>query len=350
MSLYKDCASVHPEPEIEVLVEAGLTTTVSWEVLPGQAIEVASSIPGAAIYLNGEETGEVTPATLGCVESGTHAVQVRLLGATAGPDSVQTVEVGDGTVSVSFDLTPLPQQRGVLLEVFTATFCPNCPVAAAAAENLYAREEITSRGYATAKVHASWSGADVFYNEAGLLGRLDLFDGHSGLPKTYFSGTNPMVGVGGMTIEQLTDVYAARVTSVHDCPLGHPAALYWLDVDYIPGVELTGTVRIMLLRDLSQPCAMELWVLNYKDELVTRGLHGVETFYKVVREYKSGGTLPSLGLSAPGDYRDVEVRFTLDWDVDRQGNLWPEEIMGMIAFVQDMSTLEVFQMAHTSVP
>jgi len=349
-SLYKDCAAIHPDPEVEVLVEAGRTTVVSWEILPGQAIEVTSSIPGAAIFLNGHDTGRVTPATIGCVETGTHTVQVRLLGATAGTDSIRTVAVEDQIVQVSFDLSPLPQQRGVLLEVFTATFCPNCPIADAAAENLYDLEEIASRGYAGVQVHASWNNSDVFHNEAGLLGRLDLFDGHTGLPKTYFSGTNPMIGVGGMTIEQLTDVYRARVAAVHDCPLGHPAALYWLDVDYTPGVEIKGTVRIMMLRELTQPCALELWVLNYKDELVTRGLHGVETFYKVVREYKSGGSLPSLGLSAPGDYRDVEVRFSLDWDRDRQGNLWPEDIMGMIAFVQDMSTLEVFQMAHTPIP
>lgn len=350
LSLHKECAGIHPEPEVSVTVEAGRTTLLSWEILPGQAIEVTSSIPGASIILNGEDTGEVTPATLGCAETGLHTVQVRLVGATAGPDSVRTVEVTSQTVSVFFDLAPIPQQRGVLLEVFTATYCPNCPVADAAAENLHDRPEIASRGYAGVQVHASWGGSDPFYNEAGLLGRLNLFDAHSGLPKTFFSGTNPMVGVGGMTEEQLTDVYAARVSAVHDCPLGHPASLYWLDVDYTPGVEITGTVRIMLLRELSQPCALELWVLNYKDGLTARSPHGWDIFYKVVREYRSGGALPSLGLSSPGDYRDVQVRFALDWDVDRQGGLWPEDAMGLIAFVQDMSTREIFQMAHIPVP
>jgi len=50
-------------------------------------IYVVSDSAGAAIYLDGDDTGQVTPDTLRDVPNGTHVVTVRLTGFVSLPDS-----------------------------------------------------------------------------------------------------------------------------------------------------------------------------------------------------------------------------------------------------------------------
>jgi hypothetical protein len=75
--------------------------------VPKGSIAVLSSVPGAAIALDGEATGRVTPDTLSEVDEGTHVVRVFLAGFYP-PDS-QTVDVvADSVRTVEFDLVQIP--------------------------------------------------------------------------------------------------------------------------------------------------------------------------------------------------------------------------------------------------
>ena len=171
-----------------IQVEPGRGATVSWEVVPSQAIEVVSTMRGARIRLDGVDTGLATPATLAASNPAPHRVSVNLLGATAGADSAKTVEVGDASSSVEFALEPLPQARTGLVEIFTATYCPNCLAADAAAESLWTRRG-PQDGYIGLQVHTRWSGRDSLATPTSIARNLlygDLEGG--GIPATVFSG------------------------------------------------------------------------------------------------------------------------------------------------------------------
>ena len=93
-------------------------------------IYVVSDSAGAAIYLDGDDTGQVTPDTLKDVAIGSHVIKVRLTGFVSLPDSA-VVEVGGGELSqISFIMMPLAgSQKVVLLEHFTSVNCGPCPEA-----------------------------------------------------------------------------------------------------------------------------------------------------------------------------------------------------------------------------
>ena len=93
-------------------------------------IYVVSDSAGAAIYLDGDDTGQVTPDTLKEVPNGTHVVTVRLSGFVSLPDSA-IAEVSGGELSqISFVMMPLAgSSKIVLLEHFTSVNCGPCPEA-----------------------------------------------------------------------------------------------------------------------------------------------------------------------------------------------------------------------------
>lgn len=75
--------------------------------VPKGSIAVLSTVPGAAIALDGEATGRVTPDTLPDVDEGTHVVGVFLAGFF--PPDDQTVEVvADSVSTADFDLVQIP--------------------------------------------------------------------------------------------------------------------------------------------------------------------------------------------------------------------------------------------------
>ena len=66
----------------DVRIEAGVTTQVdaALAALGAGSIGVASTPPGAAIFVDGEPAGLATPATVPALPVGTHTVQLRLAG------------------------------------------------------------------------------------------------------------------------------------------------------------------------------------------------------------------------------------------------------------------------------
>jgi hypothetical protein len=100
--------------EQQVAVEAGQTTSVSAVLSPlpppAGSIAVSSTPPGAAIWLDGQDTGQVTPATLTAVSVGTHTLRLTLAGYQDYEQQVE-VEVGQ-TTSVSAVLSPLSPGHG----------------------------------------------------------------------------------------------------------------------------------------------------------------------------------------------------------------------------------------------
>ena len=88
-----------------VTVRHGETAEVHFTLVPlTGSIDVSSEPEGAAIYLDGEDTGELTPATLTDVPAGSHLVEARLSGYDA---ASSRVEIEEGiTATLSFTLSP----------------------------------------------------------------------------------------------------------------------------------------------------------------------------------------------------------------------------------------------------
>ncbi|MCA9729795.1 MAG: PEGA domain-containing protein [Candidatus Eisenbacteria bacterium] len=344
----KDCSEISPSSELEVEIDPGTTRDVRWDVaIADGGVEVTSSMRGAAIALDGEPTGEVTPATLTCLEPGPHTVSVELFGADA--VAPKDIDVSSGVQQVSFQLEPLSQSRGAVMEVITATNCPNCGPVDAAAESLWTQTDLFSRGAFSIQIHTRWSIVDVFHTQSTLDRNLYYGDQErQGLPWRITNGMTAARGAGSGNIPNLIQAMRGEVEPFLDGDHGAPiAALYWTNTYRNAGQNVGGTLRVVMLADADAPEDTEVLGLDYKDRLVTFvAIHGRdETFYRVVRNIDSAGTLADLGLLHRGDWVDLDFQFDVSWDTD-----WTEEGMGLVALVQNLATDEIYQAVHVYLP
>ncbi len=348
----KECARIGPEASLEVTIPRGGRAVAQWSVEPGSAIEVVSNLRGAVIRLDGAPTGRVTPATLACIEPGSHTVSVSLLGAEAAPgaDTIQTVIVGTEPVRAEFNLAPEIHPRTALLEIFTATYCPNCAPADAAATLLW--EALgPAQGYIGLQVHTRWGGRDSLATPT-TLARNALYGDQErlGIPAAIIGGTILHRGAGGLDAPAIAEIYRASVEQVKQLP--SPFAFHWSAADLEPEVAATGRVRLMLT-EAATDTSLKVWAAVYKDDLRTIGIEGPnQEFRHNVREFQLLGSLGTLGLASSGDYADLEPAFALGWDRRKPvpgspiGSVWSEAHMGLVVFVQNMTTLEIFQASH----
>jgi serine/threonine protein kinase len=104
----------------EVTLEEGGSYTINWSLVEVSAapapITVSSNPPGASIFVDGADTGEITPAVLRDLGRGAHQVRVAMAGRIA---HTETVVVGDEAASLApnlaaerFDLVIQPTPEG----------------------------------------------------------------------------------------------------------------------------------------------------------------------------------------------------------------------------------------------
>jgi len=345
----RDCAQILPAETLEVVVAPGRGTTATWSVALGTSLTVRSNVAGASIRLDGVDTGKITPHVFGCLPPGETRVGVELLGTAAVDDS--TVIVDEGAVTVDFELEPLAQPRTALLEIYTATYCPNCGPADAAAESLWTRTvpDPGLGGFIGVQVHTRWQGRDSLATPTTLARNAWYGDLEAqGIPIAMIGGITKRQGAGNQGIEAIIDRYRTSVDSVRVLPT--PVAIHWLGApEYAPGLEAKARARVMLADGVAEADTCVIWGALYKDHLVTRGVEGpTQLFRHVVRKFLRAGTLADAGSGERGGYRDVEFAFPLDDEHERRpsGAYWSEEYMGFVVFVQNMRTREVLQAAH----
>lgn len=343
LRIEKPCAAFSPQDQIVIDVTPGGDHHLSWSVAPEGGVAVTSSIPGARILLDGLDTGRVTPATLECVPSGEHQVAVELLGATT--SGALTVQVGVETANVNFDFVPAPQARGAILELCTATLCPNCPPADEACNELTLIESLPDARFIAVECHSRWSGTDIFATPSSIARDAFLLGESRGNPYAIVNGSRSRRGVGAGNVEELVAEYRGYVEEflVQESHVG----LYWNDYAYTPGGTLSGKARLFAIdapanwgaADLDK---LELWALYYKDRLTWfHPTHGLTTYYHVIREYKKLGTMAELGIDEAGDWTDVPFQFDLSSDTR-----FTEEGMGLALFVHNAASKEVIQIVH----
>lgn len=110
--------------ERDVDISYGARTATHFQTGAG-IVAVTSNPPGAAIYLDGTDTGEVTPYTFNNVDPGAHELDVRLMHhrTVGGAQTIEAVAAEELAVDFSLAL-----QRVVLFEGFSNVRCVGCPV------------------------------------------------------------------------------------------------------------------------------------------------------------------------------------------------------------------------------
>ncbi|MEZ4648167.1 MAG: PEGA domain-containing protein [Candidatus Eisenbacteria bacterium] len=348
----KDCTDVSPSPEVVVDLAAGDDVTIDWYVAVQGGLEITSSIPGANIYINGQDSGLTTPTTLECLDPTTMTVRVDLLGAMTEGAAEQTVEIGPGLARTDFTLEPLPQKRGALMEVLTATECPNCLPVDNAAETLWESAELVAAGVTSLQIHHPWAqGVDPYHTQE-TWDRNSFYgagDGSAGHPIRYTNGILRVQGAGDGNEERIAGDMEAEASQFLDQDALF--AIHWIDITRTPGEKVVGHARIFATDDVANPDITEVLGMVYKDRLQTRvRIHqnALETFFRVVRKIESAGTCSDLGLLHRGDYADVEFNFDISWDTT-----WSEDLMGAVILVQETAwqqgEREVFNVRHITV-
>ena len=343
VEIARECASVAPADSFVVLIEAARRHEVEVRIASAGVLSVTSEPPGLPVTLNGEETGSVTPAAFPCIEPGTYDVAVRpraevgflVVGDTL--RSVMVTESGQTNVDFVTALVPIAQPRGVLVELFTATLCPNC----APAEHLLDAIERDLAVYeeaalSTVELHLSWGNTDPFYN-ADIARRVAYYYGNDSetAPIAYFNGRNRIHGSG---LPDLEEAYRSRI----DLTYGQPASagLYWTNVRVGEDDLLRGDLRFVAIDDLSGYESPHLFAFYTKDSLYARQYpNNWVHFFGVAREFAGEPLdLKELQLADPGSFADFEIAFDLGRD-----SQWPTPSIRLCAFVQDLATREVLQ-------
>ncbi|MFN8547928.1 MAG: PEGA domain-containing protein [Candidatus Eisenbacteria bacterium] len=346
LRIEKACSSFLPQSTLEVQVVAGADQTVGWAVEPSGGVEVRSSIAGAEIFLDGASTGKVTPATLACVAQGTHTVGISIVGGT--PEAPKTIEVADATQTVDFSITPTPQQRGVLLELCTATFCPNCPPADAACNQLTRDTSLPAERFSAVECHSRWGGTDIFATPSTIARDITLGGERNGNPFAAINGLAGFRGAGDGNVENLAARYRELISAYLEQP--GKVALHLLGSSYVPGQSIRADVRMFLLDSpdslgASDRADLEVTAAYYKNELnFDYPGRGPTTYYHVVRAYQPIATFADLSLTEQHPFADVAVQFDLSGDTN-----FPEQGMALVVFVQNKSTREILQVLHREI-
>jgi hypothetical protein len=334
----KTCVAVEPSDTLSIQVEAGVSQDAVFNLSPASNVLVIDSDPaGLPFRLNGEPAGQ-TPASFVCLEPGPYEVSIPSAAIAregfdlAGGDTLQVVQVpveGRVDADFTFSYAPREQIRGVLLELFTATLCPNCPKADEAAEDLENDPAFQADALAAVQVHLRWMGSDPFYTQE-IEDRVTLYGGDQSAPYALFSGQEK---VAGSSTPDLLSLYKSKVLLTY----GQPAqvGLYWSDVD-LDGDQLTAHLRFVAIDDLASFEQLRLHAFVAKDSLIAMNPYDVPDFDGVVRDYIEPVSLD--GVRAEGSYLDRTVEFNLAWDSD-----WETPALHLVGFVQEMTTHEIIQ-------
>jgi hypothetical protein len=293
---------------------------------PTGAIFVSSSIPGAAIFLNGVDSHRVTPDTLKNVAVGSHVVTVQMAGFISSPESYE-VEVSIGQVAEVVFL--LSRRRVVLLEHFTWVYCLPCPVTNAIINGLLA--ELGPENVVGIEYHPF--PPDPFYDAASL---------ENITRKNYYQVSGvPALFVDGLLSPGETDslgMVAAVETRMDQLP---PAAVEVTDT--VTGQHWAGTARIIGFSDVQASDVRGFFVVLEREVHYNQppGNNGEKDFYYVMRKMLPDASGEILNISA-GDTLTSSLECDLhpDWD--------PAQIYSLY-FVQDYLSKEVLQ-AGTSMP
>ena len=335
----KECVTVDPAESLAVHLEEGSSSTIDIQLIERAVLSVLSDPTGLPVWIDGAPTGLTTPAAFPCIVPGGHEVRVHPpgnIGFTVIGDSVQSAVVGSSgitMVSFAFSTEPLPQSRGVLIELFTFVLCENCPEPDHLIDALDRDPAFEEESLVPVEVHLPAAG-DPFNTDEINARRVTYYYGNDGIsaPIAYFNG-------GGKLVNQTEILESSRARVLRDYGTDAKAALYWRNVR-VEGTLLRGDLRLVPLDDLSGYRKLQLHTFYAKDSLTAfPDPWGVGYFNSVARDYLDDPVdLNSVGATGRGDVYDLAVSFDTAPDAGK-----PSRALRLVAFVQDSTTKEILQ-------
>ncbi|MBN8547194.1 MAG: PEGA domain-containing protein [Ignavibacteria bacterium] len=292
-------------------------------------IVVKGSPAGAAIFLDGVNTGKTLPDTL-LAKAGTHALRVEKDGYVS-----ETRNVVIGAFSLgeeTFNLAPVTEQKLVIIEDFANVSCVPCVTSNRILRSLETGT-LLDKNVIMIKYHVSYpSPQDPFYqaNKASIDTRAQFYKIFS-TPTTYIDGKLKPVSSDSNQIKQYVDQQ-----------LGAPARFRMSIKDSTSGGVLYSTVNIKVL-DLPQVDSNETVLHVYAVQTETSfstppGSNGETLFHNVVRGFLtgSGGIIPHLTQNGQDISFNLAIAINSGWDLSK---------LRIIAFLQNKTTKEIYQSA-----
>ncbi|GJQ32829.1 MAG: hypothetical protein HBSAPP04_16680 [Ignavibacteriaceae bacterium] len=292
---------------------------------------VSGSPQGAAIFVDGVNTGKTLPDTV-TVKAGIRSVRIEKDGFISETRSV-TVP-GYAITEEVFNLAPVTEQKLVVLEDFANVSCVPCVTSNRIIQSLKSGTYTPSQ-LLVIKYHMNYpSPQDPFYqaNKTQINARGQLYYVLS-TPTTYIDGQLKPVSSDSSQIKGYINQQLAK-----------PAQFRMNVSDSVAGGVIYAKVRINVL---SMPqvdtndIILNVYALQTETSFATPpGSNGETVFYDVVRGFfaGSGGIIPTIKQSG----QELSFDFAM-----ATGNGWDLSKIKVVAFLQHKTTREIYQAAYS---
>lgn len=328
---------VSPE-SVDVFIAEGETSTADFTlVVEGSVgdLTVTSTPPGAAIMIDGTDSGEITPHTFSLAPLN-FSVAVARHGFHAA-DARTTTVVAAGEVTEDFQLSAA---KIVLLETISGVNCAGCPAMNTVLLNLensgYGPDEMLGIKYS-----GPFGGPDLHYNanSAVLQARMTFYASNTiwnwAAPTLFFNGdlaVAPAFNNGYPSFGEMTLLLDAALATdpgfaIDVAVVDYAADPVVITIDLVPTREITGTNVVLNVAIVENPIVYD----------TPPGSYGETEFHWICREYAQVSTSPlPISPAAPGHF-EFNLTKQANWTGVETANLWT------IVFVQNETTLEVIQ-------
>ena len=317
---------------IEILKDTTITVNFTMEeIVDIGKVYVTSSIGGAAIFLDGEDTSRFTSDTI-TTNPGVH--QIRLVKPFYQEISKEVIVIKDSLVTLHFDLVEEPIKTTVLLEDFANVSCIPCVASNKIIESLtkytYGHEKLVAIKYPTNFPSPN----DPFYlaNSEDCDARMGYYNIFFA-PTTIIDGTERPISTDSMSVKSAIDQRLQKIprfrVHVWDAIVG---STYWAIV----------TIRVEDGSGINFSDLVLHTVLTETDiEFATPpGSNGETKFYDVMRAMMptySGKSLVEINLNEDNS-------FILQTEVNAS---WITDNLHTVAFIQNNATGEIYQADST---
>lgn len=316
------------------------------------SLVVTSDPAGAAIALDCEDTGEVTPHTFAALPAGDYLVTVSLADhLSQPPELLVTVETG-GTAAADFTLVLTALPRIVLLEGFSNVYCVGCPAMNSDVE--YVLEQ--PRFGPDRLLYIKWPGAnpsplDPFHwvTREKTNARVSWYFGSEGISLPSLTGDGALLGYHG------TPFNAAGIMAHVD----EQPQFAEVSITVIAGEDLAdmGDLQQAAVIRLLSPGGIDLTghrlhaVLVYETVTTQNTSYqgGITVYHWVVRDHLQPGG--DLGRLEAGQSYPFDVEFTDPLGGELSGHAVYPQAKQIIAWIQQATApRSVIQAGSTMTP
>lgn len=327
-------------PDMQTAVVSPLRTSSLAPFALSQTSLLVTSVPGGAtVYIDGQDTGLTTPATVVGVPAGSVEVSLVLDGYLVSPTSY-TVDVTEGQANeVPGGTFALRSLHTVLFEGFSNVSCQGCPDMAANMEAAMHREGFGLDRVLYVKYSMSWpSATDPHYthNTAENNARMNYYldDLISGIPVLTMEGVK-VTGNAANATPDSTEIGAFAASALES----DPGFLLDVSADF-SGASVPVNVTVTALDDVAlagKTLAVVLiqTLIEYQE---APGSEGETEFHNVFRD--RADQVDALTDLTAGQTQTITTNVLRD-------NAWDISTMQVIAFVQDDTDKTILQAGST---